>query len=147
MTEPCTVQDLVFSPARESDDRSFQSGGGGMVGTADDFMTFLETLRCGGPPILDSGTVAMASTNQVVTMRVLDEPGWGFGLLSGVLLDPKPAQCPSMTGTLRWGGVWGNAWFIDPAAGLTVVMLSNTALEGCTGAFPQHVAAAVYAGR
>jgi CubicO group peptidase (beta-lactamase class C family) len=146
MAEPCAVQDLIFSPARAFDDRSFQSGGGGMVGTAGDFMTFLETLRRGGPPILDRGMMAIASTNQVGTLREQDEPGWGFGLLSGVLLDPEPARWPSQVGTLRWGGVWGNAWFIDPVAGLTVVMLSNTALEGCTGsAFPQDVAEAIYA--
>lgn len=146
MTEPHTIEDLTFSPARAFDDRSFQSGGAGMVGTAADFMTFLEALRCGGSPILDRDTMAMASTNQVGTMREQDEPGWGFGLLSGVLIDPEPAHWPSHAGTLRWGGVWGNAWFIDPAAGITVVMLSNTALEGCTGsAFPQEIAEAVYA--
>ena len=42
----------IFSPARAFDQRSFQSGGGGMVGTADDFMTFLESLRTGGAQIL-----------------------------------------------------------------------------------------------
>jgi CubicO group peptidase (beta-lactamase class C family) len=148
MTEPHAIQDLTFSPARAFDDRSFQSGGGGMVGTADDFMTFLETLRRGGPPILDRDTMALASTNQVGTLREREAPGWGFGLLSGVLLDPELGQWPSHVGTLRWSGVWGNAWFIDPAAGITVVMLSNTALEGCVGgAFPQDVAEAVYAGR
>jgi CubicO group peptidase (beta-lactamase class C family) len=116
-----------------------------MVGTAEDFMTFLETMRRGGPPILDRGTVAMASANQIGTMREQDEPGWGFGLLSGVSTNSARAQWPSHPGTLRWGGVWGNAWFIDPAAGITVVMLSNTAVEGCTGsAFPQQVAEAVY---
>jgi len=145
MTEPCVVQDLTFSPARAFDERSFQSGGAGMVGTAEDFMTFLETMRRGGLPILDRGTVAMASANQIGTMREQDEPGWGFGLLSGVSTNSARAQWPSHPGTLRWGGVWGNAWFIDPAAGITVVMLSNTAVEGCTGsAFPQQVAEAVY---
>ncbi len=148
MTEPHTIQDLTFSPARAFDERSFQSGGGGMVGTADDFLTFLETIRRGGPPILDRSTIAMASTNQVGTLRGREAPGWGFGLLSGVLLDPELGQWPSHKGTLRWSGVWGNAWFIDPAANITVVMLSNTALEGCVGgAFPQDVAEAVYAGR
>jgi CubicO group peptidase (beta-lactamase class C family) len=148
MTEPHIIEDLIFSPARAFDDRSFQSGGGGMVGTAADFMAFLETIRCGGPPILDRHTIAMASTNQVGTLREQEAPGWGFGLLSGVLVDPELGQWPSHVGTLRWSGVWGNTWFIDPAAGLTVVMLSNTALEGCVGgAFPQDVAEAVCAGR
>jgi CubicO group peptidase (beta-lactamase class C family) len=144
MTEPCPVQDLIFSPARAFDDDSFQSGGGGMVGTAGDFLTFLETIRCGGAPILDRHTVAMASSNQVGILREQDEPGWGFGFLSGVLIDPPLAQWPSHAGTLRWGGVWGNSWFIDPVAGITLVQLSNTALEGCVGEFREQVAEAIY---
>jgi CubicO group peptidase (beta-lactamase class C family) len=143
MTEPCIVQDLTFSPARAFDDTSFQSGGGGMVGTADDFMTYLETIRRGGPPILQESTVAGASSNQVGAFRQHDDPGWGFGFLSGVLLDPEVAQWPSEVGTLRWAGVWGNSWFIDPTAGISVVTLSNTAMEG-SGAFRQDIAGAIY---
>ena len=143
MTEPFPVRDLTFSPARAFDETSFQSGGGGMVGTARDFMTFLEAVRCGGSPILQRSTVDMASSNQVGTLREGDDPGWGFGFLSGVLIDPQRAQWPSQVGTLRWGGVWGNSWFIDPVAGFTVVSLSNTALEG-QGAFRQQIADAIY---
>ena len=33
----------------------------------------------------------------------------------------------------------------DPAAGLGVVALTNTALEGCMGAFPADIQAAIYA--
>lgn len=143
MTEAFPVRDLIFSPARAFNETSFQSGGGGMVGTARDFMTFLEALRCGGSPILQRSTVDMASSNQVGTLRERDDPGWGFGFLSGVLVDPERAEWPSHVGTLRWGGVWGNSWFIDPVAGVTVVSLSNTALEG-QGAFRQQIADAIY---
>ena len=69
MDEPHRVEELVFSPARAFDQRSFQSGGGGMVGTAGDFMTFLETLRTGGAPILTRETVELASRNQVGSLR------------------------------------------------------------------------------
>jgi CubicO group peptidase (beta-lactamase class C family) len=143
MTEALLVRDLIFSPARAFEATSFQSGGGGMVGTAEDFVLFLEAVRCGGAPILQRSTVEMASSNQVGTLREGDDPGWGFGFLSGVLVDPERAQWPSNVGTLRWGGVWGNSWFIDPVAGITVVSLSNTALEG-QGAFRQQVADAIY---
>jgi CubicO group peptidase (beta-lactamase class C family) len=143
MTEALLVRDLTFSPARAFEATSFQSGGGGMVGTAEDFMLFLEAVRCGGAPILQRSTVEMASSNQVGTLREGDDPGWGFGFLSGVLVDPERGQWPSNVGTLRWGGVWGNSWFIDPVAGITVVSLSNTALEG-QGAFRQQVADAIY---
>jgi hypothetical protein len=36
-------------------------------------------------------------------------------------------------------------WFIDPVAGLSVVALTDTALEGCMGAFPTDIQAAIYA--
>lgn len=143
MAEASPVRDLIFSPARAFDDASFHSGGAGMVGTAEDFMIFLEAVRRGGAPILQRSTVEMASSNQVGSLRERDDAGWGFGLLSGVLVDPERGQWPSHVGTLRWGGVWGNSWFIDPVAGITVVSLSNTALEG-QGGFRQQVADAIY---
>lgn len=145
MGEPHRVEELVFSPARAFDPRSFQSGGGGMVGTAGDFMTFLETLRTGGAPILTRETVQLASRNQVGSLREQEEPGWGFGFLSGVLIDAERAESPAHVGTLSWGGVYGHSWFHDPAAELSVVGLTNTALEGCKGSFPAHVQAAIYA--
>ena len=145
MSEPHRVQDVVFSPARAFDDGSFQSGGAGMVGTADDFMIFLEALRTGGAPILTHETVEVASRNQVGSLREQEEPGWGFGFLSGVLIDPERARSPAAAGMLSWGGVYGNSWFLDPVAGLSVVALTNTALEGCMGAFPTDIQAAIYA--
>jgi CubicO group peptidase (beta-lactamase class C family) len=147
MSEPHRVEELVFSPARAFDPRSFQSGGGGMVGTAGDFMTFLETLRTGGAPILSRETVELASRNQVGSLREQAEPkpGWGFGLVSGVLTDPERAGTQAHAGTLSWGGVYGHSWFQDPVAELSVVGLTNTALEGCTGSFPADVQAAIYA--
>ena len=145
MGEPHRVEELVFSPARAFDEASFQSGGGGMVGTAGDFMTFLETLRTGGAPILSRETVELASRNQVGSLREQESPGWGFGYLSGVLTDAERAGSPAYAGTLSWGGVYGHSWFQDPVAGLSIVGLTNTALEGCTGSFPAEVQAAVYA--
>ncbi len=144
MHEPHQVQDLVFSPARAFDQRSFQSGGGGMVGTAEDFMIFLDSLRGDGAPILTRATVELASTNQIGSLRNDEEPGWGFGHLSGVLVDPEHARSPASVGTLSWGGVYGHSWFYDPLADLSVVGLTNTALEGCSGSFPAEVQRAVY---
>ena len=116
-----------------------------MVGTAGDLMTFLETLRIGGTPILTRETVELASRNQVGRLREQDDPGWGFGFLSAVLTDPERAGSPAQAGTLSWGGVYGHSWFCDPAAELSVVGLTNTALEGCMGSFPVNVQAAIYA--
>ena len=68
-----------------------------MVGTAGDFAAFLETLRTGAS-ILTRETVELASRNQVGRLREQAEPkpGWGFGLLSGVLTDAGRAGIPAM---------------------------------------------------
>lgn len=145
MSDPQTIQGIRFSPSRAFDDTSFQSGGAGMVGTAGDFMQFLEAIRAGGAPILTAGTVAASSTNLVGALRDYDEPGWGFGLLCAVCVDPVTASTPQAIGTLSWGGVYGHHWFIDPSLGLSCLICTNTALEGCTGQFRSDVRDAVYA--
>jgi CubicO group peptidase (beta-lactamase class C family) len=146
MGEPHRVGDLVFSPARAFDEGSFQSGGGGMVGTASDFMRFLEAWRLGGAPILRPETVEEASRNQVGDLRERVAPGWGFGFISAVLLDPRRAGSPSSAGTLSWGGVYGHTWFLDRAAGVSFAALTDTALEGNSGAFRDDIRTAVYSG-
>jgi len=137
---------LVFHPDRILHPGSYQSGGGGMAGTASDFLKLLEALRTGGAPILKPETVAMASRNQIGDLP-REEPGdagWRFGFLSAVLADPEAAAVPHATGTLQWGGVYGHTWFIDPTAKISAVVMSNTAVEGCLGAFPGEVRDAIY---
>ncbi len=135
---------MVFSPSRIFDSTSFQSGGGGMAGTAPDFLRFLETIRTGGGPILKPATVDDALQNQVDDLRAQNEPGTGFGYMSGIVTDPLAAKVPHSAGTARWGGVYGHNWFIDREAGLSTAILTNTAVEGCMGQFPGDVARAVY---
>ena len=74
-----------------------------------------------------------------------DEPGWGFGFGAAVLRDPAAAGTPQAPGTWSWGGVYGHNWYVDPARRLSVVVLTNTAVAGMTGAFPEALRAAVYA--
>ena len=134
---------LWFSPSRILDPLSYQSGGGGMAGTATDFLTFLETLRTGGTPILKPATVAMALENQIGESSTWD-PGGKFGFLSAVLADPAAAKSPQTAGSWHWGGSYGHSWFVDPALGLTVVACTNTAVEGCLGKLPNEIRDAVY---
>ena len=55
----------IFSPSRIFNPKAFQSGGGGMAGTADDLLKLLEALRTGGEPILKSETVRAGLSNQI----------------------------------------------------------------------------------
>jgi CubicO group peptidase (beta-lactamase class C family) len=136
---------VSFVPARVFDETSFQSGGGGLNGTAREFLRFLEAVRTGGGPILSAATCREMMTNQTGDLLVVNRgPGWGFGLGAAVLLDPERAQTPQSRGTWGWGGVWGHHWFVDPAYELSVVILTNTAVEGMMGRFPIEVRNAVY---
>lgn len=149
MGDPHTIttgpgKGMVFSPSRIFDPASFQSGGGGMAGTAPDFLRFLEAIRTGGAPILKPETVDAALANQVGDLRMATDPGTGFGFLSAIVVDPQAAKTPYPAGTARWGGVYGHNWFIDRQAGLSAAILTNTAVEGCMGRFPGDVARAIY---
>ncbi|QSQ18984.1 serine hydrolase [Pyxidicoccus parkwayensis] len=136
---------IRYSPSRALDARAFPSGGAGMVGTAGDFMKFLEALRKGGAPVLSASNIQQWGTAQVGPEAQTQGPGWGWGLGSALLVDPVAAKSPQSAGTWQWGGAYGHAWFVDPKRNLTVVALTNTAIEGMSGAFPGAVRDAVYA--
>jgi CubicO group peptidase (beta-lactamase class C family) len=137
---------LSFAPDRVFDPGSYPSGGGGLVGTAGDFLTFLETMRNGGAPILTSQGMALLTTNAIKELSIF-LPGWKFGLGWALLDDPSPTGTPQSRGSWTWGGVYGNLWFVDPAKGVSVVILTNTSVAGMVGSFPDSIRDAVYRDR
>jgi CubicO group peptidase (beta-lactamase class C family) len=143
---PFAFSPLRYAPARNLDPTAFPSAGAGMAGTADDYLKFLEALRRGGAPVLRPESAALMAHNAIGDLPVvLMGPGYGFSLGAGVLLDPAAAGSPQAAGTWSWGGVYGGSWFVDPANRTTVVILTNTAIEGMAGAFTGAVRDAVYA--
>ena len=134
----------TYDPGRIFDAEAFQSGGGGMAGTAGDFMSLLETLRTGGGAILRPETVQAGLSNQTPQLAHAQGPGWRFGYFGTWLDDPALAESPAPRGTNRWGGIYGHNWFIDPVNGLSVLSMSNTGLEGSDGAYREEVRNAVY---
>ena len=135
---------LSFSPSRIFDPVSFPSGGAGMVGTAGDFLRFLEAMRTGGGPVLKPATVKAMMTNQVGDMPVLSGPGWGFGYGAAVMIDAAAAKSPLPLGSWSWSGIYGTSWFLDPVNGFCVVAFTNTAPEGDSGPFAMQIRTAVY---
>jgi CubicO group peptidase (beta-lactamase class C family) len=145
-TVPFAVSPLRYSPRRILDPNSFPSAGAGMAGTAPDYMTFLEAIRTGGGPVLKPESAALMAQNAIGDLGVnLLGPGYGFSLGAGVLLDPAAAAAPQAAGTWTWGGVYGSTWFVDPTNKTTVVIVSNTAIEGMAGAVTVAIRDAVYA--
>ncbi|MDG4881547.1 serine hydrolase domain-containing protein [Mesorhizobium sp. WSM4884] len=134
---------ISFAPARAFDPASFPSGGTGMNGTAGDVLKLLEAVRTGGGPVLRPETTRAMTTDAIIGINTT-RPGWGWGLGFAVLRDPAVAPTPQAAGTWRWGGVYGHSWFVDPSAELTVVALTNTAIAGMAGDFPDAVRDAIY---
>lgn len=138
---------IRFSPQRAFDPSSYPSGGAGLVARADDYLRFLEVLRRGGAPLLRETSVGSMTANQVGDLHVeMDNGDWGFGYGFAVLKQPAAGN-PRRAGTFTWGGVYGNSFFVDPEAKLSVVLLTNTALVGMMGELPDALARAIYGSR
>jgi CubicO group peptidase (beta-lactamase class C family) len=102
-------------------------------------------VRKGGAPLLSTDTVKAMMADQAGGHMQPQQPGFGFGYGWSVVVDPVEAQVPFSAGTIKWGGVYGHSWFIDPKKKLTAVALTNTALEGMWGQFTIDLRDAIYA--
>jgi len=150
--EPMGCEDSVatssgvirFSTERILDLHTYHSASGGMAGTAEDILAILETVRRGGAPLLDARTVSAMVRDQTNGLTGLSRPELGFGYGWAVVTDPDRADLPLPRGAIQWGGIYGHSWFVDQERKLTVVALTNTALEGLFGAFPQDIGKAIY---
>lgn len=136
---------IHYAPCRVANLEAYPSGGTGMVGTAHDYIKFLETIRKGGAPILQQQSARLLTEDAVKGYDVAAAgPGYGFSLGFAVVRDSLIANTPRNISSYEWGGVYGTAMFVDPVAKLSVVMLTNTALEGLMGEFPVSITQAIY---
>lgn len=137
---------IDYSPRRAFDAKAFPSGGTGMVGTALDYLRFAEAMRAGGGGIIKAETVAGMTRNAVGDFAIgAAGPGYGWGLGVAILKDPVAAKLPLSAGSWNWSGVYGTHFWVDPAAELSVVVLTNTAVAGMSGAFALATRQAAYA--
>jgi CubicO group peptidase (beta-lactamase class C family) len=114
------------------------SGGGGLVGTARDYMRFCQMLLRrgvhGSERLLGRKTVELMTINHLAgDMAAMGQPrfaesnyhGIGFGLGFSVVLDPAKAQIVGSPGECAWGGVASTAFFVDPQEDLAIVMMTQ----------------------
>jgi CubicO group peptidase (beta-lactamase class C family) len=96
---------------------TFESGGGGLLSTADDYMRFAQMLLNGGElagvRILGSKTVEFMSRDHL-DAAPFGRPGVGFGLGFGVVLDVGATGELGSDGEYNWGGAAGTRFWIDP---------------------------------
>src|SRR5246127_5466158 len=118
-----------------------ESGGGGLVSTARDYLRFCRMMLNGGTldgvQILSPKTVALFSLNYLPDGReiadmalpgMFSESGYagvGFSLGCGVNVDVAKTRLPGSLGEYFWGGAAATAFWIDPNEELTVVFMTQ----------------------
>ena len=118
--------------------RSIASGGGGLTGTARDYMKFCHMMLneglTGRHRLLGRKTVELMTSNHLPgDMASMGMPrfseskydGVGFGLGFSIMLDPAKAEILGTPGEFAWGGAASTAFWIDPAEDLAVVLLTQ----------------------
>lgn len=126
--------------SRWAKDRSFHSGGGGLVSTLRDYHRFCLMLLGGGKldgtRIISRKTLALATSNHLVgggdltrhSVGIFSEDenaGVGFGLGFAVTLDPASAGIPGSAGDFYWGGMFSTGFFVDPVEQLCMVFMTQ----------------------
>jgi CubicO group peptidase (beta-lactamase class C family) len=113
---------------------SFQSGGGGLVSTVADYVTFLRTLIGGGEwqgvRLLQPATLNLMRTNQLPAGVGVHFPMWAmpdtvFGLGFALKTAPGPDEPPSATDEYHWGGMAGTHTWMAPRAGICGVCMTQ----------------------
>ena len=118
-----------------------ESGGGGLVSTAHDYLRFCRMMLNGGAldgvQILSPKTVALFSLNflpdgkEVADLAfpgMFSESGYtgvGFSLGCGVNVDVAKTRLPGTLGEYFWGGAAATAFWIDPKEELSVVFMTQ----------------------
>ena len=102
------------------------SGGGGLFGTADDYLRFAQMMLNGGElngvRLLGTRTVEMMRTNHMSEEALATRgPGQGWGLGFSVIMDAAAAGEPYGDGSYYWLGITGTWFWIDPVNDLTFV--------------------------
>ena len=118
---------------------AFESGGGGLHSTLDDYSRFAQMLLNGGE--LDGARLLSPQTVAWMTADHLGDriepgkyylPGAGYGFGLGVAVRTSDGISPDMgrKGEYRWGGAAGTAWWNDPMNDLQVVFMIQSRPKG-----------------
>ncbi|MBA3614668.1 MAG: beta-lactamase family protein [Rubrobacteraceae bacterium] len=110
----------------------FESGGGGLVSTVDDYLAFCRMMlnkgKHGGERILSRPSVELMTTDHLTTEQkseasifFRDNTGWGFGMAVFTRRD-DPAATP---GRFGWDGGYGTSGYSDPAEDMVGILMTQ----------------------
>jgi len=128
--DPDTGETVSLLDVREPP--MFQSGGGGLMSTAQDCARFMQMLLGGGAlgsvRLLGRKTVELMTADHLGSIpgvEVMTGPGFGFGLGFAVRLADGLATSPGSAGQYYWGGIAGTVFWVDPREELVAVLLTQ----------------------
>lgn len=113
----------------------YESGGGGLTGTAMDYARFLQMMLNEGeyndrrylsPAIVDYMTSDHLGSLVKPGPYYLPGPGYGFGLGFAVRIADGMAATPGSIGEYNWGGAGGTAFWVDPEQDMFVVFMMQS---------------------
>ena len=118
----------------------FESGGGGLASTADDWLAFASALLAGGTHrgerVLSRPSVTLMTSDQLAPAQKVaggfwpagyfDTMGWGFGMS----VRTRRTHLGPSVGTYGWPGYYGTVWYNDPAEDMTTIAMIQRAHAG-----------------
>jgi CubicO group peptidase (beta-lactamase class C family) len=116
------------------DPPQFESGGGGLASTAQDYARFLQFMlnkgELDGVRLLSSHTVDFMTADHLGEIPIsaasagtLLPPGHGFGLGFAVRKATGISTVTGSAGVYYWGGIAGTTFFVDPKLDMFAMML------------------------
>jgi CubicO group peptidase (beta-lactamase class C family) len=113
---------------------AFESGGGGLVSTADDLLAFgrmmLNRGAYGNERILSRLSVELMTGDQLTPEQEAASPcfehfwdarGWGLGRS----VVTRRAELAGVPGRFGWDGAVGGSWYVDPREDLVGILLTQ----------------------
>ncbi|KQP21612.1 serine hydrolase [Pseudorhodoferax sp. Leaf267] len=111
---------------------AFESGGGGLLSTAGDYLRFLQLLRnrgCfEGRRLVSRTTIDWMTADHLGAIPPSGElltPGHGFGLGVAVRRGAGLAPQPGAPGMYFWSGIGGTSFFVDPQEDVFAMLLTQ----------------------
>jgi len=146
-TYPIDFENYMYSP-------NFESGGGGLYGSNNEYMKLPDALANGGvgangARILKPETIAMIYENHMPPSEVHEfsiiKPGYGYGLGVRTLVDPIDAETAGPIHEFGWDGAAASYVLVDTENHLSVVW--TTHVRECRPAYREihpHIRNLVY---
>jgi len=115
---------------------AFESGGGGLVSTIDDYFIFCQMMlnkgRYGREQILSRASVDLMSSDQLTPEQRAGceiffgtHSSWGFGMA----VDIQPSEIFHTPGRFGWTGGFGTTAYTDPAKGVIGILLTQRMMD------------------